>query len=256
MNNNEVIRSIKELKKNTKNHSIFEVEDLATLDFAMKDHLKALLFVYCEELCYSDLAKRVINYFKSNSKEVYEVSEKLYERVVDKDNAQGLIATFKAPTYNLNDYKDARNIVILDGIETPGNVGTMIRTCDACRTDLIIITNEKARLFSPKTMLASRGMQLFVPIIESDYETTQKFLDENHFDVYLAEPIEGKDYQKYTYQGKNAIVVGSERYGIDKRYFDHPHLKVFIPMKGRMTSLNVGVAASIIIYEAFMQQNR
>ena len=252
----EIVHYLKELKKDTANHDIFEVEDLATLVFAMEAHKQAEYFIYCEELCYSEQAKKLIAYFTKNSKTSLAVNRKLYERVVEKDNAQGLLATFKAPHYSLKDYKDAKNVVVLDGIETPGNVGTIIRTCDACQVDLIIVVNEKARLFNPKTMLASRGMQLFVPIIESTYEETQQFLLDSKFDIYLAEPIEGHDYQEYQYQGKNAIVVGSERYGIDKRFFTKPHLKIFIPMSGRMTSLNVGVAASIIIYEAYMRQKR
>ncbi len=251
----EVIHYIKNLKKDTTNHSIYEVEDLSTLLYALDAQLEAEYFIYCPELCYSEEAKKIINYFtKHNRLGVYEVGKKVYQKVVEKANAQGFIATFRAQQYALNDFKDAKNIVVLDGIETLGNLGTIIRTCDACEVDGIIVINQKARIFNPKVMLASRGMQLFLPLVETSYEECQQFLLNEHFDIYLAEPDNGKDYKSYAYQGKNAILVGSERYGIDKRFFEHPHYQVFIPMKGKMGSLNVGVAASIIIYEVFMQK--
>lgn len=254
MNQYEATRYFKELKKDKTNETMIVAEDLSVLEFAMKKKLRANVFAYCPELTYSDVAKRIIAYFTTHSGETIVLSKKLYARIVDKDNAQGLIASFLFPRRKLDQFKEAKKVVVLDGIETPGNVGTIFRTADAVGVDLIIITNEVARVFSPKALRASRGMLLFIPFVVSDFEETSLFLTNNGFNLYLAEPIEGKEYKAYSYDGKVALAFGSERYGIDKRYFTIPHYKVFIPMKGLMTSLNVGVAASIVIYEAFLRR--
>ncbi|MDE6584169.1 MAG: hypothetical protein K2K15_02085, partial [Anaeroplasmataceae bacterium] len=88
------------------------------------------------------------------------------------------------------------------------------------------------------------------------YQEAQAFLNQKQYTIYLGEPELGLDYQKYSYEGKIAIVVGNERFGIQEEWYSHPHQKVFIPMQGTQNSLNVGVAASILAYEAYMKRRK
>ena len=76
----------------------------------------------------------------------------------------------------------------------------------------------------------------------------------NNYDIYLGEPILGKPYNEYNYEGKVALIVGNERYGINSKWYENEHKKVFIPMFGEMTSLNVSIAGSILMYEVKMKK--
>ncbi|MFA6936533.1 MAG: TrmH family RNA methyltransferase [Bacilli bacterium] len=250
----EIISSIKKLKNDTSNKTYYVVEDLSIFKLAKDFKLPCDTFFYCDELIYSEEARKIVEYYKINSQICGKINMKSYHSLVSKDNAQGLVGTFKTFKKEIKDFNDSKFIVVLDGLETPGNVGSIIRTCNACGVDLILIINTKARIFNPKVMQASRGMQLFTNIIETDFASANNFLMSNNFQVFLAEPLDGKDYKHYEYEGKIAIVVGSERYGIDKSWYDYKHNRVFIPMIGEMASLNVSIAASIVIYEAFMKR--
>lgn len=251
----QIIRQIKQLKKHPQKEFAV-VEDLATFQF-LKDDLQDLkVFVYCQQLVHSPQALQLKEYFIKHSVEVYEISNKVYEAITEKNNAAGFIAIVEQHYVDLNSINpdDYPFIVVGDGLENPGNLGTLIRTCDATNVDLLITCNEISKLSSPKVLAASRGMVLLKAKASCDYEKVQKFLLDNGYTIYLGEPKLGKDYQKYSYQGKVAIVVGNERFGITPSWYDHKHEKVFVPMSGLMESLNVSVAASILIYEAYMKR--
>ena len=86
------------------------------------------------------------------------------------------------------------------------------------------------------------------------YDEAQNFLIKNNYNIYLGEPILGKPYNEYNYEGKIALVVGNERYGITSNWYQYDHFKVFIPMYGEMKSLNVSIAGSILMYEVKMKK--
>ena len=111
-------------------------------------------------------------------------------------------------------------------------------------------------MHNPKITSSSRGCNLLIPTAIASYEEAQQWLLENNYDIYLGEPNLGKDYQSYDYQNNIAIVVGNERFGINEEWYNNKHIKVFIPMFGSNNSLNVGVAASILVYEATMQRKK
>ena len=241
----DVIKYIKKIK--TKSNEDIYIEDLSVLNFLMKENKKLEIFIYCEELIFSDDAKQVVEYFKINSNNVYTVSKKLYEEIITKGFSAGVIGVYKYKFTSLDTIKDKGFVVVLDGLETPGNLGTIIRTCDSFNVDAIILVDSRTNVFKPKVVQSSRGMSLFIPIVNTTYEEAQKFLLDNNYDIYLGEPELGKSYLDYEYNNKTALVFGNERFGINKNWYENNNLKLFIPMYGKMTSLNVCVAASIVI---------
>jgi len=252
--NNEFFQMIKENKKNPKNE-FYVVEELFILEMSLKYSCEIIGLLYCDELCYSDTTKKIIEKYKNICDKVYKISKKIYQSLSEKDNSSGMIALIRKPYIDLNSIDEKyKKILVLNGIEIPGNLGTMIRTCDATNFDLIIMVNKVTSFSNYKSISSSRGMFLKIPFVVTDYIDAQKFLINNNYDVYLGEPILGKPYNEYDYNNKVAIVVGNERYGIDSRWYEYKHKKVFIPMFGEMKSLNVSIAASIIMYEVAMKK--
>ena len=214
--------------------------------------------IYFNVLVIFDETKLLLDNLFSVSNEVYEVSKKVYMDLVDKDNAQGIVCLIHKPnlTFDEIDVKKHKFILVNDGIELPGNLGTLVRTCDATNVDLIINVNERTKFNNNKVIQSSRGMVLFKDLISATYEEVQQKLLELDYDIFLGEPVLGKSYDEYDYKGNVAIVIGNERYGIDPRWYESKHKKVFIPMEGLMGSLNVSVAGSILLFEALKNRRK
>lgn len=147
-----------------------------------------------------------------------------------------------------------KTIAVLDGLEYPGNIGTIFRTADAAMIDCIILIDCKTNVNNEKTITSSRGMVFKVPFYVMELSQTQRFLLDYDFDILLCEPKDGVSYTNINYDNKIAMVFGSERYGINDVWFSCLSKKVYIPMFGDMESLNVGVAASLIMYQSYLRK--
>jgi outer membrane protein len=109
-----------------------------------------------------------------------------------------------------------------------------------------------------------RRIQQFYGTIQQDLQAkqveymqpVQQKLLELNYDIFLGEPVLGKSYDEYDYKGNVAIVIGNERYGIDPKWYESKHKKVYIPMEGLMGSLNVSVAGSILLFEALKNRKK
>ena len=150
----------------------------------------------------------------------YQVSERVFRRIAERDKPAGLIALVQLNVTTLEQLalKEHNLLVILDSVEIPGNIGTIMRTIDGVHADALILCNRWARIKHPKIIRASQGARFFVPIIEFDdgVETVMHWLKAHDFHVYLADANDGKSYYSCQYFGRVALVAGSERYGITK----------------------------------------
>lgn len=250
--NNDIIIRYKDLLKGSNNEYV-ATDDVNTISLAYKYGIEIEEFFYCSEIDYHEDTSKLIQDLTSYSKNVSVISKKTYESLANKDNSVGLFGIIVINNNGFDKIKDKDFLVVCDGLEIPGNLGTIYRTMDSANVQGCIITNLVTHPFTNKNTISSRGCNLLVPTWIDSFENVSSFLINNGYDVYLGEPIEGKCYKDYDYKGKIAIVVGNERFGIDDRWYriDSDKIrKVFIPMYGSNNSLNVAVAASILIYEA------
>ena len=244
------------MKKAIKTNELKEYtvsSDLQVLEVALKHNIEISLLLYNNEIDYHKDTLDLLNNLKNKAKECYEISSKTFEALSLKENHVGIIALLKMPQYNIDSFKDKDLIIVLDKIEIPGNLGTILRTLEAINASCILV-DEITKINSAKLTSASRGCNLKVPYLSMNYDDAQKFLINNNYDIYLGEPKLGKNYQEYDYKNKTALVFGNERFGINKKWYDNKHIEVFIPMEGEQNSINVSVAASIIAYEAYMKK--
>lgn len=254
--NNELVQMIKEIKKHPKNNH-YIIEELFILSLLKKYNKKVDTVLYSLDDIYSEEAKEILNYLLDNSTNTGQISHKTYSLLSEKENASGIMILYKDEK-DVNDLltKKPPFILVLDQIELPGNLGTMIRTADACDIDMIILVDPITKIENPKSIASSRGMFLRIPTITMSYNDAQSYLLKNNYRIFLGEPHLGTPHNLMNFDGNIAIVVGNERYGIHKDWYSNNHEKVFIPMWGEMTSLNVGVAASILMYEAKIKRNK
>lgn len=124
--------------------------------------------VVCPELLYSAEALEVAGKCMDKAAEIYIVSQKLFGRLSGRDRPDGLISLVRLPDWTAGSFKPGKDasIVVLDGLENPGNIGTILRTCDGAGVDAVFICNRRARLTGPKLVKASMGAIFSVPVIE------------------------------------------------------------------------------------------
>jgi TrmH family RNA methyltransferase len=145
-------------------------------------------------------------------------------------------------------------LVVADGIERPGNLGTIVRTACAAGADGVIACGGRAGLFHPETVHASVGALFRVAVAESTSEEVLRRLRRIGARLVVAAPDAGRPYCEGCYAGATAVVVGSERNGAGPRWLEAADEVVSIPMADGVDSLNVAVAAGVVLFEAARQR--
>lgn len=140
-------------------------------------------------------------------------------------------------------------IVILDGIQDPGNLGTIIRSSVAFNIDTIVLSKDCVDLYNSKVLRATQGMIFNINIIERDLESFISNLKENNYKIYGTKVNGGKSLKNIEKNNKFAIIMGNEGNGVKPNILDMCSDYIYIDMNESCESLNVGVATSIILYE-------
>lgn len=232
---------------------LFVAEVLWAAKVALDTGLRVDTLYWCPQLSHSDEAKKRAHELADRARRSFQVSDRTMARMAERGNPDGIVATVEMPHWQPADLTLAESALVLvtDGIEIPGNLGTLIRTLDACRADLLVMTNRRTRMSHPKVLRASQGMSVRVPHIEfQDTDEAISWLQKRCFTVYLADTDDSVNYRRLDYTGRTALVVGGERYGITTPWYQHGFRRIGVPMLGYADSLNVAVSASILLYEA------
>ncbi len=247
---NEVVKSIKKLKekkfRDEKNQFIVEGIKLVAEAIEEKSNIDSV--VVCEDCVNKGSIEKKLLYEIAKFNCVY-VTEKIFDTLTDVSNPQGILAVInKENDNNKIDYTQDF-IVALDGIQDPGNLGTILRTVDAAGLNQIILSKETADSFNPKVVRSTMGGIFRVNMIKSDnFIETLKELQKNGFEIVVTSLDTDNSIYDINYH-KKVIVIGNEANGISKKVQNLAEKKVKIPMLGKTESLNASVAAGIVIYE-------
>ena len=208
---------------------------------------------------------KIISIAKERRIVLVEVEKQKLNAISKTENHQGVIAL--VPPFNYCEVKDILNyasekketpfILILDGIEDPHNLGSIIRTAETAGVHGIIIPKRRAVGVNSTVYKISAGAVEHMKIARVNNITdTIKFLKENDIWVYGTEMEAKSYYYNENYKDGTAIVIGSEGFGMSRLVKENCDVLVKIPMKGKITSLNASVSAGIVIYEVVKQRNK
>lgn len=252
-----VIKKISSINNNSKPNPerLCVVEGIWGVNMILEHNIPIKYFLVCPEEIYTIEAQRLMDQCINIAENSFVVSKKVFDTVSEKGNSQGLLCVGYMKSHTFEDIPVRKNnvVVILDGLEIPGNVGTILRSSDATSIDAVIINNRKTRLNHPKLIRSSMGTCFSIPIIDSNFEETNSWLRENEFKAILTDTDAENRYFELDYGGRIAIVVGSERYGISEGWYKENYSAIAIPMLGDCDSLNVGIATTIVLYESALK---
>lgn len=247
---NEKIKYINQLltKKGREIHSSFLVEGeraiLQTLDNGCEFEMFFLNKKNENNPTYLKLLK--------DKKDVYILEDRLFDTVADTSNSQGIIGVAKKPLFTFSDISSKKysDIILLDRIQDPGNMGTIIRTAEAAGYQAILLTKGTVDPFAPKVTRSTVGANTSIPIGFVD-EDDIKYLKKDGFKLIITALMEdSKDYRNIKYDCKKIIVMGNEANGVSNFFINEADEKIIIPIYGKSESLNVAIAAAIILYES------
>ena len=149
---------------------------------------------------------------------------------------------------------DSPLLLVAEAPEKPGNIGALLRTADAANIDAVIIANPKTDLYNPNIIRSSVGCVFTVPIATGSTTEVIDFLKAKSINSYCAALTASKPYYEVSFKKASAIVVGTEDQGLTEEWLTHSTQNIIIPMEGVIDSMNVSVAAAVLIFEAKRQR--
>lgn len=224
------------------------IEGSREIDLAVRYGWELLEVYYCPDLYQGPLP---------TAPQSFNISREALDRVVYKENPEGLLAVAKSKTLTLADLKLPKKplIIVLENVEKPGNLGAILRTAYAAKVSAVIINDQQTDLYNPNVIRASMGHIFSVPTVVADFEATKTWLSENKIKI-LATTIDAAiPYTTADLTKSVAIVLGTENSGLSKNWRSSAEQNIIIPMQKGIDSLNVSVSAAIVIYEALRQRS-
>ena len=257
---NETYKLIKSLKdkKGRDSSGMFFIEGSRFVDEALETTNQIEWLLYSEKYQIEKLIDNIqlnINGSLSGLK-ILTLPEKLFDDLCNTDNPQGIAAVIKTYKYDIqNIIKTKKMFLILDRIQDPGNMGTMIRTADAAGFDAVIMSEGCVDIYNPKVLRATMGSIFHVPVVKSDniLATIESMKNEN-ISIYAADLKGDKSLFEESFSYKTAIITGNEANGISQVVLDSADVLLNIPMAGCTESLNASIAGGILLYEVFRKR--
>lgn len=185
------------------------------------------------------------------------VSDSVFKAVSDTQTPQGILCLVKKPSYRLNDLLSDKNahLLIVESIQDPGNLGTMLRTGEGAGISGVIMNQSTVDLFNPKTIRSTMGSIYRVPFfVTDDLEQTILELKSQGIKVYAAHLKGTLCYDEPDYRGPSAFLIGNEGNGLSDVVADCADTYIKIPMQGQVESLNAAISAALLMYETSRQR--
>ena len=250
--------------KNTKNTTFSYAENLVSIEghrmltMALKARLEIHALFVCPHLLRGEVGCSLVGAIIAAGVPSFLISEKVLCSITEWDGPDGVAAIVQLPGSRWQDIRLGQHnaLLVLDGLQIPGNVGTIIRCADGAGADGIIITNKRQHLAHPKLLRASMGSLFGFPVIDAGVSEAIAWLKRHHFTIVTTETNAALNYRSANYRGRVAVVMGNEHSGISQEWSEAQDMSVSIPMNGRADSLNVGNAAALMLYEMLYHQER
>lgn len=255
---NPLIRdSLNIIKKNRrKRPATMLIEGVHLIETALQAGASIERVFFTESLAAREEGQKILDMFRMGKDRVFEVTDRLMDRLSDTETPQGVVAVVSYRPVALEEVKmSARPLVtVLDGLQDPGNLGTIIRTSDAAGADAVVLLPGTCDPFTPKPLRASAGSVFNIPVVETELASLMKWTKKEGLLLVVTARDSAKSLYDADLKRPVALAFGNEAHGVGRELRKAADLAIGIPVYGKAESLNVGSAAAICLYEAVRQR--
>jgi len=239
-----------------KKEGVFIVEGVREIQLAVKGGFQIVELYYCDELFPPEHLEQFLKTINPETL-ITNITTGVYEKIAYRGSTEGLLAVVKSKPLGLVELGlNEGNFLILvaEAPEKPGNIGALLRTADAARVDAVLIANPRTDIFNPNIIRSSVGCVFTTRIATGSTKEIIEYLQHKKVNIYSAALHASINYTQIDFTGSSAIVVGTESTGLSKEWLKNSTQNIIIPMQGEIDSMNVSVAAGILIFEAKRQR--
>jgi len=210
----------------------------------------------CEPLLAGADARAVLDRLRADGATVHSVNEAVFAKVAFGERAEGVVAVVRVPSLALADLVVPNDplVVVIEGVEKPGNVGAVLRSADGAGADALIVADARTDPFNPNVIRASAGTAFSVPLAAASTASALAWLRGRGLRIVGARVDADRLYSDVDLTGPLAIALGAESAGLSAAWTDPEIEAVRLPMLGIADSLNVSVSAAVLLYEARRQR--
>lgn len=243
---------LQEKSKVRKQTQTFLIEGMREIEIAIKGNFELTTILFCKDV----MLDSVLDSFDETSVETIEISKEVYQKLAYRDSTEGVLAVAKSKSHTLATLSLSENplILVAEAPEKPGNLGALLRTADATNIDAVIIANPKSDLYNPNIIRSSVGCVFTNQIAMASTDEVIAFLQEKNIAIYSAILQQASPYYQQNFKQSCAIVVGTEATGLSDAWRVAATQNIIIPMEGVIDSMNVSVAAAVLLFEAKRQR--
>jgi RNA methyltransferase, TrmH family len=227
-------------KKERDKTGTFLIEGFHLIEEALKQPEQIIEIIVSDKI---ELPPRLD--FGSNS--ITTVTDEISKELSDTETPQGIYAICRE-TVDQTYVEKANSLLLIDAVQDPGNLGTMIRTADAAGIDAVIVGYGSVDIYNSKVLRSAQGSHFHLPIVRGNLEEWIETLKKRNIPVYGTALENAKTYTEIAPQEEFALIVGNEGSGMNKDLLAKTTSNLYIPIYGQSESLNVAVAAGILLY--------
>lgn len=238
----------------------FLIEGYREILRAASGHYPLETLFVCPEQFLGGNEEALISSIQSEGVEVLRCSIAAFKKMSYRDRPDGLLAIASQRHRQLEDLspflqkEEAPFLVVAEAIEKPGNLGTILRCCDAAAVHALLVCDRCTDIYNPNTVRASVGTLFTVPVVETAGDGALNWLKKNGIKIVAATPSASQEFTEADFTVPLAIAVGTEQLGLSQKWMESADIQVKIPMKGVADSLNVAMATALLLYEVRRQR--
>ena len=252
---NPKVKSLLALEKprERRKQQLFIVEGKKEIGLAIEAGYKIGNIFFCDEI----VSEAELATLPLENKLLIPVSKEVFDKIAIRESTGGMIAVAEQKTHRLAEVRLSKNplLLILEGVEKPGNLGAVLRTADAAGVDAVIICDPQTDFYNPNVIRSSVGCVFTNQLAAATSEETIAWLKENNISIFCTYLKAAKPYHQIDFTKSAAIVMGTEATGLSDIWVKNSDANIIIPMSGKIDSMNVSNATAVVVFEAIRQRS-
>ena len=244
-------------RRHRESDRLFLIEGYREIQCAVDARVGVKVLFTCEQFYgHSDTRTLVRRLVENADISIEPVSREVFAKISVRENSDGLLAVAPSPAWPINDMQVPPNglFLISTATEKPGNLGTILRSADAAGVDGVVVCGSGTDLLNPNVVRASLGTVFSVPVAQADADSVRSWIKRHTLWTIAATPDADRLYTEVDMVRPCAVLMGSEHAGLDGEWLNSADERVRLPSVGQADSINVAMAATVMLFEARRQR--